>query len=218
MIDAAIYKQVMGSFPSGVTVITTLDDNGQIVGLTASAFSSLSMDPALVLFCPNYSSDSYPVLIKNKRFAIHVLSGGQQSEAYAFARKGKDKAQGIEWTLSELGNPILANATAVIECELWREYEGGDHAIMVGAVKNLIVPQQTAAPLVTLPMKTSSAARLVEPTTIFPCVLDVSRGWGSETSGIFAAELGDAFIADPQRGGVHVYTLGQHQAARGLQP
>lgn len=88
MIDAAIYKQVMGSFPSGVTVITTLDDEGQIVGLTASAFSSLSMDPALVLFCPNYSSDSYPVLIKNKRFAIHVLSGGQQTEAYAFARKG----------------------------------------------------------------------------------------------------------------------------------
>ena len=106
------------------------------------------MDPALVLFCPNYSSDSYPVLIKNKRFAIHLLSSVQQSEAYAFARKGKDKAQGIEWTLSELGNPILANATAVIECELWREYEGGDHAIMVGAVKNLIVPEQVAGPLV----------------------------------------------------------------------
>lgn len=148
MIDAAIYKQVMGSFPSGVTVITTLDDDGQIVGLTASAFSSLSMDPALVLFCPNYSSDSYPVLIKNKRFAIHFLSGGQQNEAYAFARKGNDKAQGIDWTLSELGNPILANATAIIECELWREYEGGDHAIMVGAVKNLIVPEQHTGPLV----------------------------------------------------------------------
>lgn len=148
MIDATLYKQVMGSFPSGVTVITTLDDDGQIVGLTASAFSSLSIDPALVLFCPNYSSDSYPVLIKHKRFAIHFLSSGQQSEAYAFARKGKDKAQGIEWTLSELGNPILANATAVIECELWREYEGGDHAIMVGAVKNLIVPQHEAGPLV----------------------------------------------------------------------
>ena len=150
MIDANVYKQVMGSFPSGVTVITTLDDDGQIVGLTASAFSSLSMDPALVLFCPNYSSDSYPVLIRNKRFAIHLLSGGQQNEAYAFARKGKDKAQGIEWTLSELGNPLLSNATAtaIIECELWREYEGGDHAIMVGAVKNLIVPQHTPGPLV----------------------------------------------------------------------
>ncbi|MGH8435821.1 MAG: flavin reductase family protein [Pseudomonas sp.] len=148
MIDANAYKQVMGSFPSGVTVITTLDDDGEIVGMTASAFSSLSMDPALVLFCPNYSSDSYPVLIKNKRFAIHLLSAEQQSEAYAFARKGKDKAQGIDWTLSELGNPLLSNATAIIECELWREYEGGDHAILVGAVKNLIVPQQQGVPMI----------------------------------------------------------------------
>ena len=148
MIDATVYKNVLGSFPSGVTVITTLDDDGQIVGLTASAFSSLSMAPPLVLFCPNYSSDSYPVLIRNKRFAIHLLSGAQQAEAYAFARKGKDKARGIEWTLSALGNPLLANATAIIECELWREYEGGDHAIMVGAVKNLIVPEQAPSPLV----------------------------------------------------------------------
>ncbi|MDH4564936.1 flavin reductase [Pseudomonas taiwanensis] len=148
MIDTNAYKQVMGSFPSGVTVITTLDDDGQIVGLTASAFSSLSMDPALVLFCPNYSSDSYPVLIKSKRFAIHLLSADQRDEAYAFAKKGKDKAQGIDWTLSELGNPILANATAIIECELWREYEGGDHAILVGAVKNLIVPEQEVIPMI----------------------------------------------------------------------
>jgi flavin reductase (DIM6/NTAB) family NADH-FMN oxidoreductase RutF len=71
MIDATVYKNVLGSFPSGVTVITTLDDDGSVVGLTASAFSSLSMDPPLVLFCPNYTSDSYPVLIKQKRFAIH---------------------------------------------------------------------------------------------------------------------------------------------------
>lgn len=148
MIDPNIYKTVMGSFPSGVTIITTLDDDGAIVGLTASAFSSLSIDPPLVLFCPNYSSDSYPALIKSKRFAIHLLSGEQQNEAYAFARKGKDKAHGIEWTLSALGNPLLSNATAIIECELWREYEGGDHAIMVGAVKNLIVPQQPSRPLV----------------------------------------------------------------------
>ncbi|MNZ28411.1 Flavin-dependent monooxygenase, reductase subunit HsaB [compost metagenome] len=148
MIDTNAYKQVMGSFPSGVTVITTLDDDGQVVGLTASAFSSLSMDPALVLFCPNYSSDSYPVLIRNKRFAIHLLSADQRDEAYAFAKKGKDKAQGIDWTLSELGNPLLADATAIIECELWREYEGGDHAILVGAVKNLIVPEQEVVPMI----------------------------------------------------------------------
>lgn len=148
MIHPDTYKKVMGAFPSGVTVITTLDDDGQVAGLTASAFSSLSLDPALVLFCPNYSSDSYPVLIRNKRFAIHLLSAGQQHEAYAFAKKGKDKAQGIEWRLSELGNPLLSGATAIIECELWREYEGGDHAILVGAVKNLIVREQSPAPMV----------------------------------------------------------------------
>ncbi|SFT87942.1 flavin reductase family protein [Pseudomonas marincola] len=148
MIDHNVYKQVMGSFPSGVTVITTLDDQGDIVGMTASAFSSLSMDPPLVLFCPNYSSDSYPALIKSKRFAIHLLSAEQQSEAYAFAKKGNDKAKGIEWALSELGNPVLSNATAIIECELWREYEGGDHAILVGAVKNLIVPELSVTPMV----------------------------------------------------------------------
>ncbi|KAF1057476.1 MAG: Flavin-dependent monooxygenase, reductase subunit HsaB [Pseudomonas citronellolis] len=148
MIDPIAYKTVMGSFPSGVTVITTLGDDGEVVGLTASAFSSLSMEPPLVLFCPNYSSDSYPVLIQKKRFAIHLLAAEQREAAFAFARKGKDKAQGLEWTLSELGNPILAGATAVIECELWREYEGGDHAILVGVVMNLIRPEQPRNPMV----------------------------------------------------------------------
>ncbi|PHN20561.1 flavin reductase family protein [Pseudomonas phytophila] len=148
MIEPSIYKEVMGSFPSGVTVVTTLDAQGGIVGITASAFSALSIDPALVLFCPNYESDTYPVLRDSKRFAIHLLAAGQKAEAYAFAGKGKDKAAGIEWHLSELGNPLLNNATAIIECELWREYDGGDHAIIVGAVKNLILPEQPVVPMV----------------------------------------------------------------------
>lgn len=148
MIDADLYKSVMANFPSGVTIVTALDADGGIVGMTASAFSSLSMDPALVLFCPSYSSYSYPVLREAKRFAIHLLSAEQQAEAYAFASKGKDKAAGIAWTLSELGNPLLHKATAIIECELWREYEGGDHAIMVGAVKNLILPEQVPVSMI----------------------------------------------------------------------
>lgn len=148
MIEPGIYKEVMGSFPSGVTVVTTLDSEGGIVGITASAFSALSIDPALVLFCSNYASDTYPILRDSKRFAIHLLCADQQAEAYAFAGKGKDKAQGIEWTLSELGNPLLSKATAIIECELWREYDGGDHAIIVGAVQNLILPEQEVTPMV----------------------------------------------------------------------
>ncbi|RHW19677.1 flavin reductase family protein [Pseudomonas jilinensis] len=148
MIDPNVYKTVMGSFPSGVTVVTTLDTEGDIVGITASAFSALSLDPALVLFCPNYSSDTYPILRDSKRFAIHLLSAEQQTEAYAFAKKGKDKTAGIEWRMSELGNPLLDGATAIIECELWREYDGGDHAIIVGAIQNLIVPDDEVVPMI----------------------------------------------------------------------
>jgi flavin reductase (DIM6/NTAB) family NADH-FMN oxidoreductase RutF len=147
MIEPGIYKEVMASFPSGVTVVTTLDPEGGIAGITASAFSALSIDPALVLFCPNYQSDTYPILRDSKRFAIHLLSADQQAEAYAFASKGKEKARAIAWHLSELGNPLLENATAIIECELWREYDGGDHAIIVGAVKNLILPSEPLTPM-----------------------------------------------------------------------
>ncbi|MFF7705850.1 flavin reductase [Pseudomonas sp. NPDC007930] len=148
MIEASIYKDVMGSFPSGVTVVTTFDADGTVVGITASAFSALSIDPALVLFCPNYQSDTYPVLRDSKRFAIHLLAAGQTAEAYAFAGKGKDKAKGLAWTTSELGNPLLPGATAIIECELWREYDGGDHAIIVGAVQHLHLPAQPEIPMV----------------------------------------------------------------------
>ncbi len=148
MIEPGIYKDVMGSFPSGVTVVTTLDAEGEIVGITASAFSALSIEPPLVLFCPNYASDTYPILRDSKQFAIHLLCSDQQAEAYAFAKKGKDKAKGIDWHLSELGNPLLTRATAIIECELWREYDGGDHAIIVGAVKNLILPKDEVTPMV----------------------------------------------------------------------
>lgn len=148
MIEPGLYKAVMAAFPSGVTIVTTLGPDGGIVGITASAFSALSIDPALVLFCPNYASDSYPVLRDSKRFAIHLLSADQQAEAYAFAGKGKDKAAGIEWHLSERGNPLLSKASAIIECELWREYDGGDHAIMVGAVRNLILPEEQPVPMI----------------------------------------------------------------------
>ncbi|MFN3881738.1 MAG: flavin reductase family protein [Nitrincola lacisaponensis] len=147
MIDPQLYKSVMSAFPSGVTIVTTLDSKGQIAGITASAFSAVSLDPALVLFCPNYSSDTYPLLRDRKQFAIHVLGAEQQTHAYAFASKGADKAQGIEWQLSELGNPLLPGASAIIECELWREYDGGDHAIIVGEVKCLRLPDQDIEPL-----------------------------------------------------------------------
>ncbi|MBY6034436.1 flavin reductase family protein [Marinobacter daepoensis] len=137
MIDPQDYKQVLGAFPTGVTVVTALDDDGRLVGFTASAFSAVSMDPALVLVCPSLNSDSYPIIKRSGRFVIHILSHEQQAIAYHFAGKGHDKGQGVQWQRSELQNAVLEGAVAYLECRVWEDYPGGDHAILVGEVEKL---------------------------------------------------------------------------------
>jgi len=148
MIDTQDYKQVLGAFPTGVTVVTALDDNDRLVGFTASAFSAVSMDPPLVLICPSLSSDSYPVIQRNGRFAVHILGHEQEAIAYRFASKGSDKSEGIAWHRSAHGNALLDGAAAYLECRLWEEYPGGDHAIMVGEVQALwVAAAEKADPL-----------------------------------------------------------------------
>ncbi|EPC00847.1 flavin reductase [Litchfieldella anticariensis FP35 = DSM 16096] len=147
MIDTQRYKQVLGAFPTGVTVITALEEDDRLVGFTASAFSAVSMDPPLVLVCPSLSSDSYPVIKRSGRFAVHILGHDQQSIAYRFASKGRDKTEGIAWHRSALGNAILDGATAYLECQLWEDYPGGDHAIVVGEVRRLWVGDDKIDPL-----------------------------------------------------------------------
>ena len=147
MITEDLYKQALGSFPSGVTIVTAYDENGNVTGLTASAFSALSMDPALVLVCPNYDSDSYPVLSESKRFAINILEAGQTGPCFAFAKKGEAKAEAIKDVAvseGETGVPVIEGAVAVIECSLWKEYEGGDHAILVGKMEAVRVDEDAA--------------------------------------------------------------------------
>lgn len=140
MLNEDLYKKALGTFPSGVTVVTAYDHEGKVTGLTASAFSALSMDPALVLVCPNYNSDTYPILNQAKRFAINILSAEQTNIAFAFAKKGEAKDVAIaalDISSSSLENPIIEGAVTVIECRLWREYEGGDHAILIGEVESI---------------------------------------------------------------------------------
>lgn len=145
-----LYKQVLGSFPSGVTIVTAYDAQGNVTGLTASAFSALSMDPALVLVCPNYASDSYPVLRDAERFAINILAEDQTGPAFAFAKKGEAKTAAIADVAiqrSAFGTPLIAGAVASIECSLWKEYEGGDHAILIGKMEHAQV-DDAATPMV----------------------------------------------------------------------
>ncbi|KAA0011909.1 flavin reductase family protein [Billgrantia pellis] len=147
MIDTQHYKQVLGAFPTGVTVVTALNEDGSLVGFTASAFSAVSMAPPLILICPSLGSDSYPVIKRTGRFAVHILGHDQQAVAYRFAVKGRDKVEGVAWHRSEHGNAILDGATAYLECRLWEDYPGGDHAIVVGEVQTLWLGDDRLDPL-----------------------------------------------------------------------
>jgi len=141
------YKQVLGSFPTGVTVVTTLDNDGNLAGFTASAFSAVSMDPPLILICPSLASSSCKAIRANGKFTVHILGHEQQELAYRFASKKANKLVGIDWRHSELGNAILDGSAAHLECSVWGDYPGGDHAIIVGHVDSLHLPDAAPSPM-----------------------------------------------------------------------
>lgn len=131
------FRKVLGHFPTGVTVITGAGPDGP-VGLTIQSFMSLSLDPALILISIDHKSKSWPVIAEGSKFAVNVLSAGQEGVAMAFARSGGPKYEGVEWTPGpRTGAPLLQGAQAWIECEIWRTYDGGDHEIIVGSVLDL---------------------------------------------------------------------------------
>jgi flavin reductase (DIM6/NTAB) family NADH-FMN oxidoreductase RutF len=134
-LDTGEFRRAMGAFPTGVTVVTTLDDDGRLHGLTANAFSSVSLDPPLVLVCVNYRSRSYRRVVEAGRFAVHILSEDQADIARVFASPGTDRGSLVRWGLSERGLPVLDSYVSLLECSLEAEHAGGDHAILVGRVE-----------------------------------------------------------------------------------
>ncbi|MBM3597673.1 MAG: flavin reductase family protein [Alphaproteobacteria bacterium] len=147
MIASGEFRQAMGRFATGVTVVTTQQDDGTITGLTANAFSALSLDPPLILVCVGYNAGSYAVLRQAERFVVHILAADQTEVARCFASSGADKASCGQWQVSARGNPVLEGCLAVIECRRSAEHEGGDHAILIGAVEATSFPADDAAPL-----------------------------------------------------------------------
>ncbi len=135
-LDQMAFRNALAHFASGVTIVTTRDDEGDYCAFTASAFSSLSLDPPLVLVCLDHSSNTYPHLLRARAFAINVLPEGDESEAICrvFAGKSETKFAGHRYRLGETGAPLLEHALAYMECELDRTYEGGDHTIFIGRV------------------------------------------------------------------------------------
>jgi 3-hydroxy-9,10-secoandrosta-1,3,5(10)-triene-9,17-dione monooxygenase reductase component len=135
-LDPQSMREVMGHFASGVTVVTAVTDGGPI-GFTCQSFSSLSLDPPLVVFAPGRSSQTWPLLRGIGRFCINVLAEGQDAVSQNFARSGGDKFVGVPWRPSALGSPGLDDVVAWIDAELWAEYDGGDHTLAVARVLDL---------------------------------------------------------------------------------
>lgn len=144
--DGARYRQVLGHFPTGVSVITAMDD-GAPVGLAIGSFFSISLDPALVGFCAGHSSSSWPRIEAAGRFCVNILAEDQEDVCRVFASKEPDKFAGIGWDPSPLGSPRLHDVLAWIDCDLETVHPAGDHDIVVGAVHDLHVARE-GGPLV----------------------------------------------------------------------
>ncbi|MBI2527596.1 MAG: flavin reductase [Candidatus Rokubacteria bacterium] len=133
------FRRVLGCFASGVTVVTAWDAAGHPTGLTASAFTSVSLNPPLVLVCVAHIAQSYPALRASERFAVNILGAHQEALSQRFATPatgdGGEKFQGIKHTPGALGLPVLEGALAQLECSTVNAYPGGDHTIFVGQVE-----------------------------------------------------------------------------------
>jgi 3-hydroxy-9,10-secoandrosta-1,3,5(10)-triene-9,17-dione monooxygenase reductase component len=130
------FRQVLGHFCTGVTVITAMDD-GEPVGFSCQAFAALSLDPPLVVFCPATTSASWPRIAKGNLFAINVLTEEQHDIAAKFGRSGADKFDGVPWSPDAAGSPVLDGVLTWAGCEVEGVYPGGDHHIVIGRVREL---------------------------------------------------------------------------------
>ena len=136
IVDPRMMRDVLGHFASGVTVITADTPDGQL-GFTCQSFSSLSLDPPLVAFAPARVSRTWLRLREIGSFCVNVLAEGQDAVSQNFARSTADKFAGVPWTPSPHGSPVLDGVVAWIDGELWAEYDGGDHTIVVARVLDL---------------------------------------------------------------------------------
>lgn len=135
--DPAELRQVLGCFVTGVTVVTTLEPGGAPRGFTANSFTSVSLDPPLVLVCVGRKATSHDVFTAGGGFAVNILSHGQQEVSARFASRGADKFAGLAWRPGQGGGALLEGSLAWLDCRLERVIPAGDHSILLGEVLDL---------------------------------------------------------------------------------
>lgn len=147
-IDMREFRSTMGLFATGVTVVTTLVGQ-QRRGMTANAFTSLSLHPPLVLVCVDHSASMQPMLEMAEAFAVNILAADQRAVSEVFARSGQHEAvmNGVPFRDGPLGSPIIDGVLAWAECRVEQHLAGGDHTIVVGRVESLAIERPGGDPL-----------------------------------------------------------------------
>jgi flavin reductase (DIM6/NTAB) family NADH-FMN oxidoreductase RutF len=136
--DSAKFRQVLGHFPTGVTVITAMEERTP-VGFAVGSFASLSLEPPQILFCAGKQSSTWPKIAAVGRFCANVLADDQEDVCRVFASKAEDKFAEIGWRRSGNGSPQLNGVLAFIDCEVGDVVESGDHFVVIGRVTDLDV-------------------------------------------------------------------------------
>lgn len=137
-IDPKLFRQLLGCFPTGVAVVTTSNADGSPAGLTCNSFSSVSLEPPLVLFSLRKASSLLPTFVDSGTFAINILSQSQDALSGRFASsKIADKFESVAWRKGPLGTPLIEDCLASFECSVHARHEAGDHVIFIGEVKHM---------------------------------------------------------------------------------
>jgi 3-hydroxy-9,10-secoandrosta-1,3,5(10)-triene-9,17-dione monooxygenase reductase component len=142
-VSAGLLRDAMSRFATGVTIVTTVGPDGEPQGATANAFTSVSLDPPLILVCLAHTSRTLVALRDRGAFAVNVLGSGHEELARAFARSGDEAAWGEPDHLpGPTGSPILHGVQAAIDCRVYALHPGGDHDIVVGEVQHIRVEDE----------------------------------------------------------------------------
>jgi flavin reductase (DIM6/NTAB) family NADH-FMN oxidoreductase RutF len=142
--DSRHFRNALSQFATGVTIITTRLPDGTFLGLTASSFNSVSLDPPLVLWSLAQTANSLPVFTGNSHYVINILAGNQAALAERFAKRIDNRFEGVDFELSHTGLPILKGVAAWFECHNRSRYPEGDHVIFVGEVERCDANPQSA--------------------------------------------------------------------------
>ncbi|MCK9993026.1 MAG: hypothetical protein Dbin4_01546 [Alphaproteobacteria bacterium] len=147
-VDTRALRNSFGNFVTGVTLVTTVGSDGKPIAMTANSFSSVSLDPPLVLWCIDKGSDRLGIYQQAQHFAINVLAANHQELSGRFAKKGQPYMDGVDYAVWETGCPVIPDAVAIFECDKLASHDAGDHIIYIGYVRRFQTPETAGKPLV----------------------------------------------------------------------